>query len=273
MKFNPLLNKITLVLISLLVCQIFTVTLHKSRTQIMSANREDNKDKASASPAPAEDKKKEAPAATGGDAKAAAPAQGAAGGDQPSNTLGQPKIGSLLKTAPYNLTSCDQIMELEGKTVEFDDYSKKSERKFYLSAYFVSELNKTEGNKLVKSIPLADVKIAPALVKGAPNCVLFTSKLENLIMCLKDEKDVNSVLENYAKFMKCREGKQLVDPNVKQINITKILTEPYFGLTVDVEKSNITDTAVAQQSFERAFENTMERLRKIEEDKRRGIKN
>lgn len=58
MKFNPLLNKITLVLISLLVCQIFTVTLHKSRSQIMSANREDNKDKASASPAPAEDKKK-----------------------------------------------------------------------------------------------------------------------------------------------------------------------------------------------------------------------
>ena len=81
MKFNPLLNKITLVLISLLVCQIFTVTLHKSRTQIMSANREDNKDKASASPAPAEDKKKEAPAATGGDAKAAAPAK-----EQPEET-------------------------------------------------------------------------------------------------------------------------------------------------------------------------------------------
>lgn len=270
MKFNPLLNKTTLVLISLLVCQIFTVTIHKSRTQIMSANKPEEKEKAPDSSTPASDKKAEAPA---NDAKASATSQGSTGVDQPSNTLGQPKIGSLLKTAPYNLTSCDQIMELEGKTVEFDDYSKKSERKFYLSAYFISELNKTDGNKLVKSIPLADIKNVPGLVKGAPNCVLFSSNQENLIMCLKDEKDVNSVLENYAKFMKCRDGKQIIDPKVKQINITKILTEPYFGLTVDVEKSNITDTAVAQQNFERAFENTIERLRKIEEDKRRGIKN
>ena len=67
-------------------------------------------------------------------------------------------------------------MSLEGETVEPNDYSSKSERKFTLNAYFVTEQNKTQSSQLIKSIPLANIVYHPMYLKGAPKCILFKSE-------------------------------------------------------------------------------------------------
>ena len=46
-----------------------------------------------------------------------------------------------------------------------------------------------------------------------------------------------------------------------------MINQPCLGLTVDVEKSNITDPIKAQEKFEQAFDKTVQRVKEIEESK------
>ena len=183
-----------------------------------------------------------------------------------SNSLGQPTNGSIVSQPPFNLTSCDQIMSLEGETVEPNDYSSKSERKFTLNAYFVTEQNKTQSSLLIKSIPLANIVYHPMYLKGAPKCILFKSESDSIIMCAKSEEDAKSVLSNYDIFIKCRSGVK-IGPEVKPSEKKVMINQPCLGLTVDVEKSNITDPIKAQEKFEQAFDKTVQRVKEIEESK------
>ena len=180
-----------------------------------------------------------------------------------SNSLGQPTNGSIVSKAPYNLTSCDQIMSLEGETVDLNDYSSKSERKFTLSAYFITEQNKTQSSQLIKSISLANILYHPMYLKGAPKCILFKSESDSIIMCAKSEEDAKSIMFNYDVFIKCRSGVK-IGPELKPTEKKVMLNQPCLGLTVDVEKSNITDPMKAQEKFDQAFDRTVQRVKEME---------
>ena len=180
-----------------------------------------------------------------------------------SNSLGQPTNGSIVSQAPYNLTSCDQIMSLEGETVDPNDYSSKSERKFTLSAYFITEQNKTQSSQLIKSISLANILYHPMYLKGAPKCILFKSESDSIIMCAKSEEDAKSIMFNYDVFIKCRSGIK-IGPEVKPTEKKVMLNQPCLGLTVDVEKSNITEPMKAQEKFDQAFDRTVQRVKEME---------
>ena len=180
-----------------------------------------------------------------------------------SNSLGQPTNGSIVSKAPYNLTSCDQIMSLEGETVDPNDYSSKSERKFTLSAYFITEQNKTQSSQLIKSISLANILYHPMYLKGAPKCILFKSESDSIIMCAKSEEDAKSIMFNYDVFIKCRSGVK-IGPELKPTEKKVMLNQPCLGLTVDVEKSNITDPMKAQEKFDQAFDRTVQRVKEME---------
>lgn len=180
-----------------------------------------------------------------------------------SNSLGQPTNGSIVSKAPYNLTSCDQIMSLEGETVDPNDYSSKSDRKFTLSAYFITEQNKTQSSQLIKSISLANILYHPMYLKGAPKCILFKSESDSIIMCAKSEEDAKSIMFNYDVFIKCRSGVK-IGPELKPTEKKVMLNQPCLGLTVDVEKSNITDPMKAQEKFDQAFDRTVQRVKEIE---------
>ena len=180
-----------------------------------------------------------------------------------SNSLGQPTNGSIVSKAPYNLTSCDQIMSLEGETVDPNDYSSKSERKFTLSAYFITEQNKTQSPQLIKSISLANILYHPMYLKGAPKCILFKSESDSIIMCAKSEEDAKSIMFNYDVFIKCRSGVK-IGPELKPTEKKVMLNQPCLGLTVDVEKSNITDPMKAQEKFDQAFDRTVQRVKEME---------
>ena len=180
-----------------------------------------------------------------------------------SNSLGQPTNGSIVSKAPYNLTSCDQIMSLEGETVDPNDYSSKSERKFTLSAYFITEQNKTQSSQLIKSISLANILYHPMYLKGAPKCILFKSESDSIIMCAKSEEDAKSIMSNYDVFIKCRSGVK-IGPEVKPTEKKVMINQPCLGLTVDVEKSNITDPMKAQEKFDQAFDRTVQRVKEME---------
>ena len=183
-----------------------------------------------------------------------------------SNSLGQPSNGSIVSQAPYNITSCDQIMSLEGETVDPNDYAVKSERKFTLSAYYVTEQNKTESAQLIKSISLAHIAYHPMYLKGAPKCIFFKGTTDSIIMCGKTEEDAKSVLFNYDVFMKCRSGVK-ISPEVKPSEKKLILNQPCLGLSIDLDKSNITDPVKAQEKFEQAFDKTVQRVKEIESKK------
>ena len=142
-----------------------------------------------------------------------------------SNSLGQPTNGSIVSKAPYNLTSCDQIMSLEGETVDPNDYSSKSERKFTLSAYFITEQNKTQSSQLIKSISLANILYHPMYLKGAPKCILFKSESDSIIMCAKSEEDAKSIMSNYDVFIKCRSGVK-IGPEVKPTEKKVMINQP-----------------------------------------------
>lgn len=180
-----------------------------------------------------------------------------------SNSLGQPTNGSIVSQAPYNLTSCDQIMSLEGETVDPNDYSSKSDRKFTLSAYFITEQNKTQSSQLIKSISLANILYHPMYLKGAPKCILFKSESDSIIMCAKSEEDAKSIMFNYDVFIKCRSGVK-IGPEVKPTEKKFMINQPCLGLTVDVEKSNITDPMKAQEKFDQAFDRTVQRVKEME---------
>lgn len=186
-----------------------------------------------------------------------------------SNSLGQPSNGSLVSKVPYNLTSCAQIMLIEGETVDQNDYGVRAERKFTISAYFVTEQNKTESTQLIKSISLANIAYHPMFLKGAPRCIVFKSNADSIIMCAKTEEDAKSVLFNYDVFMKCRSGVK-IGPETKPSEKKVMLNQPCLGLTVDVEKSNITDPIKAQEKFEQAFDKTVQRVKEIELAKKKN---
>ena len=186
-----------------------------------------------------------------------------------SNSLGQPSNGSLVSKVPYNLTSCAQIMLIEGETVDQNDYGVRAERKFTMSAYFVTEQNKTESTQLIKSISLANIAYHPMFLKGAPRCIVFKSNADSIIMCAKTEEDAKSVLFNYDVFMKCRSGVK-IGPETKPSEKKVMINQPCLGLTVDVEKSNITDPIKAQEKFEQAFDKTVQRVKEIELAKKKN---
>ena len=154
-------------------------------------------------------------------------------------------------------------MSLEGETVDPNDYSSKSERKFTLSAYFITEQNKTQSSQLIKSISLANILYHPMYLKGAPKCILFKSESDSIIMCAKSEEDAKSIMSNYDVFIKCRSGVK-IGPEVKPTEKKVMINQPCLGLTVDVEKSNITDPMKAQEKFDQAFDRTVQRVKEME---------
>ena len=80
------------------------------------------------------------------------------------------------------------------------------------------------------------------------------------------EEDAKSVLFNYDVFMKCRSGVK-ISPEVKPSEKKLILNQPCLGLSIDLDKSNITDPVKAQEKFEQAFDKTVQRVKEIESKK------
>jgi hypothetical protein len=146
--------------------------------------------------------------------------------EKATNVVGN-VFGSIvqLKTPPYNVTRCDQVVMFDGQTLaEKDDYSTRKDAFFTINAYMVNMFESKDSNKLLESINISHIKDAPAQLLGALNCYAFGDQinLRTIEMCFKTKEEMDNIVKAYHKLMECRFGGEVDDFEPTTIN--KILT-------------------------------------------------
>jgi len=138
-----------------------------------------------------------------------------------------------LKTSPYNVTRCDQVVMFDAQTlVEKDDYSTRKDAFFTINAYMVNMFESQDSNKLLESINISHIKEVPGELLGAINCYLFTDTINgrSIEMCFKTRRELDDIVMAYKKLMECRFGKEVeeYDPTI----VNKILALGCNGIQV-----------------------------------------
>ena len=117
------------------------------------------------------------------------------------------KNESRILTAPYVVTSCDQVVEIDGHTLtNMNDYSQIATKFFTLSTYLVNQFDKKDSSTLTDSISVDKIAILPSIIEGSVSCVSFYSVYQKIIVCLKTVEEANNVILAFNEFSKCRAG-------------------------------------------------------------------
>lgn len=116
------------------------------------------------------------------------------------------KISTIISKAPFKASQCDQILMFPGKRIQPEnDYGKKSEAFFTMSALLLNTFEKQDSSKLVKSIKLINVKKSPSIIQGSINCLLFLDSIANTnsTVCIEDEKERKNILDSFTFLKRC----------------------------------------------------------------------
>lgn len=117
------------------------------------------------------------------------------------------KNESRILSAPFKVTSCDQVIEISGNTItDMDDYSKKAPKFFTMSTYLINQFEKKDSNTLTKSIGVERIATVPSIIEGTVSCVGFYGLNERIVMCLNNEEEAKHAVEAFKTFSKCRNG-------------------------------------------------------------------
>jgi hypothetical protein len=118
------------------------------------------------------------------------------------------KPESRILTAPYVVTSCDQVIEIPGNTLtDMNDYSKKAPKFFTLSTYLVNQFEKKDSATLTDSIGVEKISVLPQIIEGSVSCIgFYTNSNQRIIMCLDNEAAAKDIMKAFNQFSKCRAG-------------------------------------------------------------------
>ena len=176
-------------------------------------------------------------------------------------------IPKTVTAAPYKIASCEQVVEINAKTLlDYKDFSKKGPAFFTISAYMVNQFEKKDGNTLTVSLSMDKIGNMPSIIPGSVSCVGFLdSNNKQIAICLPDKSTANQVLKAFGDFMKCRMGDNLKD--TPAATIKNILKASCLGLDVnfdlkryggDVNKAK----AALQTAMNSALKNVAKNLQK-----------
>lgn len=159
-------------------------------------------------------------------------------------------ITSVISKAPYKATKCDQILMFAGKRIfPENDYSKKPEAFFTISAFMLNTFEKKDSSKLVKSVKLKNIKTAPFILKGSKNCLLFSDSVakNSATVCIEDNKQREDIINSYNFLKDCT--KHAAKPKI-----------PMMGSKKKINK--ITDKGIKKQikAFFKVIENPNQKV-------------
>merc|ERR1712032_1626221 len=147
-----------------------------------------------------------------------------------SSATGSMKNKSRVLSAPYVVTSCDQVIEIAGNTLtDMNDFSKKAPKFFTMSTYLVNQFEKKDSSSLTNSIGVEKITNLPIIIQGSVNCVAFYSVSNQIIMCLDSVEAAKGVTAAFQQFSKCRAGGS-IGGNTN--NLIKILETSCLGLKI-----------------------------------------
>lgn len=104
-----------------------------------------------------------------------------------------------------------------------NDYTKKVDAFFTISAYMVNMFESKDSNKFLESIAMSHIKIMPYILTGSKNCLLFQDSVtyRKITMCLEDPNLMNEIQEAYLALFNCRNGGNIVAK--KEENVEKLM--------------------------------------------------
>lgn len=104
-----------------------------------------------------------------------------------------------------------------------NDYGKKKEAFFIMSALLLNSFEKKDSSKFLNSIKLSDINKAPSILQGSKNCLFFSSSAAstNTTICIEDRKEREDIIDSFNFLKKCIKSKPKSDNPVK-INICNI---------------------------------------------------
>lgn len=130
-----------------------------------------------------------------------------------TNALGLLGASTLAITAPpYTVNRCDQVIIINGQEIpDIRDFSKKNPAVFTLSLYMLNLFSTMSANDLIDSMLIEDMTDVPDTLFGEPRCIEFknTKKLQRIVMCVNNKREVKQIIDSYMNFMKCRIGNSL----------------------------------------------------------------
>jgi len=110
---------------------------------------------------------------------------------------------------PYNVTSCDQVLFIPGKRIfPENDYTKKVDAFFSMSAYMINMFESKDNNKFLESIAIRNMRTMPYILTGSKNCLIFqdTVTVRKITMCLEDNQILKEIQEAFLQLFNCRNG-------------------------------------------------------------------
>ena len=141
------------------------------------------------------------------------------------------KNSTRILSAPYTVTSCDQVIELSANILtDLNDFSKKAEKFFTLSTYLLNQFDKKDPKALTESIGIEKITDLPHIIYGSVSCVSFNSLERRIIMCLKTDEDARNIIKAFEQFSKCRAGGSLNGDLIEILQASCMFIYIYFYL-------------------------------------------
>lgn len=146
-----------------------------------------------------------------------------------TNVAGNLKVPTIqIQSSPYNVTSCDQVLLIPAKRIsEENDYTKKVDAFFTMSAYMVNLFESKDSNKLLDSVAMSHMKTMPYILQGSKNCLYFQDSvtLRKISMCIEDANMLEEIQTAFMTLFNCRNGGRMPPPDRNVEKLLKVLCE------------------------------------------------
>lgn len=143
---------------------------------------------------------------TGGPADGTNVFKGTANASNAAGVVG-PSAYTITKP-PYVVKTCDQVLQIPGKTIDLHDYSKRTPGFMTLSIYFANFFTANDSSKLLDSYETQLLTHELTELAGAPGCTMFKTQKKEYPFCFENNTIRKQIQEATKKFLNCK-----VNPN------------------------------------------------------------
>lgn len=146
-------------------------------------------------------------ATAGGNTTAAVGTDVFAGKTNASNAAGI--VGTsryTIASAPYVVESCDQVLQIPGKTLDLSNYSDKARKPGFmtLSIYFANFFPSKNSSQLIQSMETQMLTAELSPIAGAPGCTIFKSARKSYSFCFESDEIREQIQAAAVKFLNCK---------------------------------------------------------------------
>lgn len=106
--------------------------------------------------------------------------------------------------APYEVQSCDQVLQISGKTINLKDYSDRKPAFMTLSIYFANFFPSKNSSALIESMETQTLTSGLTQLPGAPGCTMFHGPSKHYSFCFESEEIREQIEIAARKFLNCK---------------------------------------------------------------------